>query len=110
MSIDTEAHVLVIDSEGILWFQGSPGFADSNWGCKDVETVFLFQHWGWEIQQLQQERKLSRTLKVHKQDLKPNTPSTYSVVLTDISFCFSLSDLPNEQLWNIKESHPIPSC
>lgn len=108
MSIDTEAPVWVSDSEGILWFPGSPGFADSNCGRKDIETVFLFQHQGWEIQQLRQERKPSRSLKVRKQDLKPNTPGTYSAVLTNISFCFSLSDLPNEQLSSIKQSHPVP--
>lgn len=99
---------LVSDSEGTLWFPGSPGFADSNCSRKDVETVFLFQHWGWEIQQLQQERQSSRSLKVRKQDLKSNTLGTYSAILTDISFCFSLSVLPNEQLSSIKQNHPVP--
>lgn len=38
--------------------------------------------------------------------MKYNTPSTYSAILTTISSCLSLSDLPNEQLSNIKQNHP----
>lgn len=110
MNTDTGAFYLVSDFKGNLWFQGSQSFANSNYSCKDVEKVFLSQHWAWEIQELQKENKLLRSLKVSEQDMKSDTLGTYSSSLANISYCLSLSDLPNKQQSSIKKIITFPSC
>lgn len=102
MSMDTEAPVWVSDSDGILWLQGSPGLQILTVAAK------MLRQCSCSNTETQKSSNCDRKGTHRKQHLKPNTSGTYSAVLTNISFCFSLSDLPNEQLSGIKQSHPIP--